>query len=69
MNQQIVEINDMGMESVTTYVSSDIKRKLEEWSQEEERSISYVVATIITEAVNERDKQKTSTYLTKEGAA
>ena len=69
MNQQIVEINDMGMESVTTYVSSDIKRKLEEWSQEEERSISYVVATIITEAVNERDKQKTSTSLTKEGAA
>jgi len=69
MNQQIVEINDMGMESVTTYVSSDIKRKLEEWSQEEERSISYVVAKLITEAVNERDKQKTSTSLTKEGAA
>jgi predicted transcriptional regulator len=65
MNQQIVEINDMGMESVTTYVSPDVKRKLEEWSQEEERSISYVVAKLITEAVNERDKQKTSTPLSK----
>ncbi|WP_223278425.1 ribbon-helix-helix domain-containing protein [Nostoc sp. 'Peltigera membranacea cyanobiont' 232] len=60
MNQQIVEINNMGMESVTTYVQPDIKRKLEEWAQEEERSISYLVAKLITEAVNERDKQNQS---------
>ncbi|OYE01309.1 hypothetical protein CDG79_30380 [Nostoc sp. 'Peltigera membranacea cyanobiont' 232] len=50
----------MGMESVTTYVQPDIKRKLEEWAQEEERSISYLVAKLITEAVNERDKQNQS---------
>lgn len=56
MNQQILKLTEMGMESVTTYVPSEIKRKLEEWAKEEERSISYLVAKLITEAVNQRDK-------------
>ena len=58
MDQQIVELDDMGMESVTTYIPAEIKRKLEEWAKLEERSISYLVAKLITEAVAERDEQK-----------
>lgn len=58
MNQQIAELNDMSLESVTTYIPPEVKRKLEEWAKEEERSISYLVAKLITDAVNEREKQK-----------
>ncbi len=47
----------MGMESVTTYIPPEIKRKLEEWAKQEERSISYLVAKLVTEAVNERVEQ------------
>jgi predicted transcriptional regulator len=42
-------------ESVTTYVPSEIKRKLEAWAKDEQRSISFLVAQLITNAVNERE--------------
>jgi predicted transcriptional regulator len=60
MNQQIKELDVMGMESVTTYVPSETKRKLEEWAKEEERSISYLVAKLITEAVSSKDEPTSS---------
>jgi hypothetical protein len=44
-------------ESVQTYVPLEIKKKLEDWAQEEERSISFLVAKLITEAVEAREAQ------------
>ncbi|MEO1764276.1 MAG: CopG family transcriptional regulator [Cyanobacteria bacterium J06629_18] len=48
------------MESVTTYVPPEIKRNLEKWAKEEDRSISYLVARLITETINEKYPQKSS---------
>ena len=45
-------------ESVQTYVPAEIKRKLEEWAKEEQRSISFLVAQLIIEAVETRNQQK-----------
>lgn len=69
MNQQIVKLNEMGMESVTTYVPPEIKRNLEKWAKEEDRSISYLVARLITEAVNERYPQESPSSNKDKGAA
>ena len=43
-------------ESVTTYIPADVKEKLVKWAKEEDRSISYLVARLIVEAVEEREK-------------
>ncbi len=40
-------------ESVTTYVPPEIKRKLEAWAKKEQRSISFLVAQLIINAVGE----------------
>jgi len=48
-------------ESVQTYVPLEIKKKLEDWAQEEERSISFLVAKLITEAVEAREAQHKKT--------
>ncbi len=45
-------------ESVQTYVSPEIKKKLEEWAKEEQRSISFLVAKLITDAVETREFQQ-----------
>ena len=44
-------------ESVTTYVPPEIKRKLEAWAKDEQRSISFLVAQLIANAVNERESK------------
>ncbi len=59
----------MGMESVTTYVPPEIKRNLEKWAKEEDRSISYLVARLITKTVNERYPQESSSPEKGKGAA
>ena len=43
-------------ESVTTYIPADVKEKLVQWAKEEDRSVSYLVAKLIVEAVEEREK-------------
>jgi predicted transcriptional regulator len=46
-------------ESVTTYVPPEIKRKLEAWAKDEKRSISFLVAQLIINAVDEREAAST----------
>lgn len=45
-------------ESVQTYVPPEIKRKLEEWAVEEQRSISFLVAQILIDVITARDTKK-----------
>ncbi len=45
-------------ESVQTYVSPEIKRKLEEWAAKEQRSISFLVAQIITDAIAVQEQEQ-----------
>ena len=45
-------------ESVQTYVPPEIKRKLEEWATEEQRSISFLVAQILIDVITARDAKK-----------
>lgn len=45
-------------ESVQTYVPPEIKRKLEEWAAEEQRSISFLVAQILIDVITARDTKK-----------
>ena len=47
-------------ESVTTYIPADVKEKLVKWAKEEDRSVSYLVARLIAEAVEEREKSQSS---------
>ena len=47
-------------ESVTTYIPADVKEKLVKWAKEEDRSVSYLVARLIVEAVKEREKGQAS---------
>ncbi len=44
--------------AVSVYVRPEIKQKLEEWAQEEDRSISKQAARIIEQAIAERDRQQ-----------
>jgi predicted transcriptional regulator len=44
-------------EAVTTYVPPEIKRKLEAWAKKEQRSISFLVAQLIVNAVKEEDSK------------
>lgn len=44
-------------ESVQTYVTPEIKRKLEKWAAEEQRSISFLVAQILVEAITAKEAQ------------
>lgn len=42
---------------VTTYIPPELKKELESWAQEEERSVSWILAKLIANAIQER-KQK-----------
>lgn len=46
------------LDRVVAYIPSDWKKELEEWAQAEERSVSWVVAKLIDQALLERRKQK-----------
>ena len=45
---------------VTTYIPPEWKKELEEWAQEEERSVSWILLKLIGNALEER-RQNAST--------
>jgi plasmid stability protein len=45
-------------ESVQTYLPPEIKRKLEAWAAAEQRSISFLAAQILTEAIASWESQQ-----------
>ncbi|KAB8319230.1 CopG family transcriptional regulator [Tolypothrix campylonemoides VB511288] len=47
------------LSGVTTYISPELKAELEAWAQEEERSISWLLAKLIENKLQER-RQKIS---------
>lgn len=55
---------DMGgktdLDRVVAYVPSEWKKELEEWAEEDERSVSWVVSKLIDRALQERRKQQTA---------
>ncbi|MBP5972824.1 CopG family transcriptional regulator [Brasilonema sp. CT11] len=50
------------LSGVTTYISPELKVELEAWAQEEERSISWLLAKLIENKLQER-RQKVSQAL------
>jgi predicted RNA-binding protein len=44
------------LDRVVAYVPSEWKKELEEWAEEEERSVSWMVAKLIDRALQERRK-------------
>jgi len=43
---------------ISVYVPQEVKERLEGWASEEDRSVSYIVGRLITEALETRDQQK-----------
>ncbi|HBB30460.1 MAG TPA: CopG family transcriptional regulator [Cyanobacteria bacterium UBA8803] len=43
---------------VTTYISPEWKKELEEWAQEEERSVSWILLKLIGNALQQRRQEK-----------
>jgi molybdopterin-guanine dinucleotide biosynthesis protein A len=43
---------------ISVYVPQEIKERLEEWAGEEDRSVSYIVGRLITDALDTREQQK-----------
>ncbi len=50
---------------VTTYIPPEWKKELEEWAQEEERSVSWLLLKLIGNALEQR-RQEAKTTTTKE---
>jgi hypothetical protein len=50
---------------VTTYIPPEWKKELEEWAQEEERSVSWLLLKLIGNALEER-RQKAPTVSSSE---
>jgi hypothetical protein len=50
---------------VTTYIPPEWKKELEEWAQEEERSVSWLLLKLIGNALEQR-RQEAETTTTKE---
>lgn len=50
------------LSGVTTYISPELKAELEAWAKEEERSISWLLAKLIENKLQER-RQKVSQAL------
>jgi len=48
------------LDRVVAYVSADRKKELEQWAEEEERSVSWLVAKLIDKALQERQLQQNS---------
>jgi predicted RNA-binding protein len=46
------------LDRVVAYVPSEWKKELEAWAEEEERSVSWMVAKLIDRALQERRKQE-----------
>lgn len=43
---------------ISVYVPQEVKERLEKWAGEEDRSVSYIVGRLITDALDTRDQQK-----------
>jgi molybdopterin-guanine dinucleotide biosynthesis protein A len=43
---------------ISVYVPQEVKERLEEWAGEEDRSVSYIVGRLITDALDIREQQK-----------
>jgi hypothetical protein len=43
---------------VTAYLPEEIQKALEEWAQEESRSLSSLATYLLTQAVKDRQQQK-----------
>ncbi len=41
---------------ISVYVPQEVKEKLEEWAGEEDRSVSYIVGRLITDALETREQ-------------
>jgi hypothetical protein len=52
------------LDRVVAYVSADRKRELEEWAAAEERSVSWLVAKLIDQALQERRQQNAAAITT-----
>jgi len=53
------------MAGVTTYIPPEWKKELEEWAEEEERSVSWILLKLIGNALEER-RQESSTAVSAE---
>ena len=61
LNLQIQPSSVMGkrqLEAVTVYVTADVKQKLEQWAASEERSVSWMGAKILTDAIAAKQQGK-----------
>lgn len=47
------------LDRVTAYVPPELKQELEEWAAAEERSVSWLVSKLISNALQERRKNLT----------
>jgi len=45
-------------EAIAVYIKKEIKEELEQWAEEEDRSVSYLVAKLIEKALEERKVNK-----------
>lgn len=43
---------------ISVYVPQEVKERLEGWASEEDRSVSYIVGRLITDALEARVQQK-----------
>ncbi|BAY82675.1 hypothetical protein NIES267_21590 [Calothrix parasitica NIES-267] len=48
------------LDRVVTYIPPELKKELEEWGEEDERSVSWLVAKLIDKALKERREQQKS---------
>lgn len=46
------------LDRVVAYVPAEWKKELEEWAEDEERSVSWMVSKLIDRALQERRKQQ-----------
>jgi hypothetical protein len=46
---------------VTTYIPPEWKKELEEWAEEEERSVSWILLKLIGNALEERRQNSSTT--------
>lgn len=56
--KQTTRMPPKNLESIQTYVKPEIKAKLAQWAAEEDRSISWLVSKLLTEAVEQYSTNK-----------
>ncbi|MDY7012587.1 MAG: CopG family transcriptional regulator [Cyanobacteriota bacterium] len=51
------------LDRVVAYIPSEWKKELEEWAEEDERSVSWVVSKLIARALQERREQRNASKI------